>query len=137
MSNLKVEVDLASVSCGECGGTYAIAERYRRKAEEEGTSWTCPYCKVGWGYRNAGTNEKLKKQLVASQAAHDQTAARLKNSRKETEHEAARARGFKGAHAKLKKRVGSGVCPCCKRTFKQLARHMEDNHPEWAGKEGS
>lgn len=28
-------------------------------------------------------------------------------------------------------RVGAGVCPCCKRTFQQLARHMKCKHPKY------
>lgn len=27
-------------------------------------------------------------------------------------------------------RVQRGVCPCCKRSFSNLARHMEKKHPE-------
>jgi hypothetical protein len=37
------------------------------------------------------------------------------------------------AEEKLKKmtgRVKHGVCPCCHRTFQQLARHMKTKHPE-------
>jgi S-adenosylhomocysteine hydrolase len=32
-------------------------------------------------------------------------------------------------HAKLQKRVGYGVCPCCHRTFRQLQEHMKRKHP--------
>jgi hypothetical protein len=28
------------------------------------------------------------------------------------------------------KRVHRGVCPCCKRTFQNIQRHMETKHPE-------
>jgi hypothetical protein len=27
--------------------------------------------------------------------------------------------------------VAAGVCPCCKRTVKQLAAHMKEKHPEF------
>ena len=29
-------------------------------------------------------------------------------------------------------RVEHGVCPCCKRSFSALARHMATKHPEYA-----
>ncbi len=32
---------------------------------------------------------------------------------------------------RTRKRVGSGVCPCCSRTFQQLARHMKAKHPAY------
>lgn len=27
-------------------------------------------------------------------------------------------------------RIGAGICPCCNRTFSQLARHMQSKHPD-------
>ena len=33
--------------------------------------------------------------------------------------------------AKAKKRAASGVCPCCNRTFRQMALHMKNQHPEF------
>lgn len=34
-----------------------------------------------------------------------------------------------GQVTKLKNRVGHGVCPCCNRSFGNLARHIESEHP--------
>ena len=31
-----------------------------------------------------------------------------------------------------KNRVAASVCPCCKKTFKQLAAHMKNKHPNYA-----
>jgi hypothetical protein len=31
--------------------------------------------------------------------------------------------------SKLTKRISAGVCPCCHRSFKQLANHMKFKHP--------
>ncbi len=33
---------------------------------------------------------------------------------------------------KVKKRAANGVCPCCNRTFSDLARHMKAKHPDFA-----
>jgi hypothetical protein len=35
----------------------------------------------------------------------------------------------KGTITKLKKRAANGVCPCCTRTFANVARHMATKHP--------
>lgn len=32
---------------------------------------------------------------------------------------------------RIKKRIGNGVCPCCNRTFSDLARHMETKHKDY------
>jgi hypothetical protein len=38
----------------------------------------------------------------------------------------------KGVTTRIKRRVANGVCPCCKRTFQDLARHMAGQHPRYA-----
>lgn len=32
---------------------------------------------------------------------------------------------------KTRKRIANGVCPCCHRTFQNLARHMAGQHPAY------
>lgn len=38
---------------------------------------------------------------------------------------------MKAEHAKTSRRLSRGVCPCCNRTFNQMARHMRTKHPEF------
>ena len=61
---------------------------------------------------------------------HDRYRMRLvvaASVRPETRRRAA----AKGQLTKVKKRVGNGVCPCCTRSFTDLARHMESKHPAY------
>ena len=39
---------------------------------------------------------------------------------------------LKGQVTKIKRRVGKGICPCCRRNFANLRDHMEDEHPDWS-----
>jgi len=107
---LDVAVTLTEINCGECGGTYAINERYRLQREEKSGYWTCPYCKCGWGY-GTGTLQKEKER-------HAATLSRLNEALAE-----------KNAIERKLKRVGNGVCPHCNRHFQNLARHMKCKHP--------
>ena len=125
LARINVEVELTEINCGECGGTYAINERYRLQAYQKGTSWTCPYCQVGWGYRGNSENDKLKRQLEKERKRREWAEQETKN----TEN---RLRAQKAATTRIKNRVGAGVCPCCNKTFKQLARHMRSKHPNYA-----
>lgn len=36
---------------------------------------------------------------------------------------------------RTKNRVANGVCPCCNRTFQNLAAHMKTKHTDYAGQE--
>ena len=113
---LAVTVELTQISCGDCGGTYAINERYRQQKYEKGQSWNCPYCRCGWGYEK-GENQILREQVEAEKRRTQLALARENEERAEKEK----------AERKLK-RVSKGVCPECKRTFHNLARHMACKH---------
>lgn len=120
---ITVDVDLTTINCGGCSGTYAINERFRQKKYEDGGAWHCPYCQCSWGYR--GTEiQRLKKRLQREEAEHDQTRAELK-------HTESRRRAEKAAKARLKNRISKGVCPCCRRHFMNLQRHMASKHPDF------
>ena len=133
---ISVDLELATVNCGVCGGSYAISARFHKPCRDKGESWRCPYpnCNTWWGFTESGhAKEVARLKRERDQAKRD---AKWQEERKqkalaEAEHQAARARGYKGALTKAKKRSAAGVCPCCHRTFKQLARHMKAKHPDY------
>lgn len=43
----------------------------------------------------------------------------------------------KAATAKARKRTKAGLCPCCHRTFRQMALHMRNKHPEFKADEAA
>ena len=63
---MNVTVELTKMECGCCSGVYAISERFREKCYEEGKSWTCPYCKVGWGYENNNSLKIKNEKTIAA-----------------------------------------------------------------------
>ena len=123
--NLKLnyEVTLTQINCGECGGIYAINERFREQKEKYGGYWKCPYCQCSWGF-GTSTIDKLTKELEYEKKRTEWAKQDAKNYKHQLTAQ-------KGVNTKLKKRIGHGVCPCCKRTFKQLAEHMKSQHPEY------
>lgn len=130
-AQIAVQVTLTEINCGECGGTYALNERYRTQQYEKGGSWTCPYCKCGWGYSGNSENEKLKKQLEQERKSaefHKRNAASEREAREHTER---RLSAQFGENTKLRNRVKNGVCPCCTRSFTNLKRHIATKHPEF------
>jgi len=131
---------LTTINCS-CGGVYAIQEKFRLDKKEEGSSWTCPYCRTWWGYANNGTNAQLKREIEEKdkEIARQKANAEYWHDRKqEAQAEAAHFRksrdGVRGALARTRNRIGNGVCPCCNRSFSELLRHMETKHPDYRGK---
>lgn len=113
---LNFSITLTTIHCGQCGGIYALNDAYREQKQEEGGSWNCPYCKVGWGYSGNGENARLKRELAEERIRKERALAE--------------ANVLRIKEAKLRKRVSRGVCPCCTRSFVNLQRHMKTKHPE-------
>lgn len=118
---LQLPVNLVDVDCGECGGTYAVNERFHEQKRQKGGYWHCPYCQTSWGF-GEGENSRLKKELTAEKARRDRALQEANENRQLAEKTVK-------AINRLKKRVTNGVCPCCNRTFQNLARHMKTKHP--------
>jgi DNA repair exonuclease SbcCD ATPase subunit len=125
LAKISVEVELTEINCGQCGGTYAINEKYRETKYQKGGCWNCPYCRVGWGYSDNNENSKLKRALEQEKKRKEWAQQQAANAERALAAQ-------KGVNTKLKKRVAAGVCPCCNRTFKQLSAHMAKKHPEFA-----
>jgi len=128
MSTLSYSGTLTTTNCW-CGIHYAVPSEFYDMVERQhrdGKAQTNIYCPLGHVWHFAGTSEaeKLRAQLESerrrAQATRDLLAA------EERSHAATR-----GHLTRTKKRVAHGVCPCCNRTFKQLAAHMKNKHAEY------
>lgn len=128
MASLTYTTHLVVVTCW-CGTPHAVPQTLRDKQERDhrdGCTQTGIYCPLGHSYIIAGEGEaaRLERQLKAER----ERAARLAAQRDQAE---ASARAHKGAATRARKRAAAAVCPCCKRSFVQLRRHMETKHPDY------
>jgi len=110
--------------CGTCGVVWAIDLEYLNARREDHEGWVCPNGH-SFVYNGPSETEKLKRQLERERTRSGRIAA-------ERDQIEASRRATKGVVTKMKKRAAAGVCPCCNRTFKQLADHMATQHPEYA-----
>lgn len=117
---------LETQPCARCGIIFAvpgdfIAELRRSKGNI--------YCPAGHQLVFSGPTEaeRLKEQLAAKERELSSTAYQLKNVRDLNEKLTKRT---DKAERKLH-RAKNGVCPCCRRSFTALRRHMATKHPEW------
>jgi hypothetical protein len=116
-----------------CGVVFAVPRTLLSSLREHKGTLHCPKGhRLGFGDSEA---DKLRVRL-------EQEERRTERQRKEKEwaqQDAAKAKrsasAYKGKLTATKNRVGHGVCPCCNRTFQQLARHMKCKHPNYATEE--
>ena len=111
--------------CSVCGAPIALSgQQYRERLEDRKTFW----CPNGHTQHFIGKSEaeKLKEELERERKRRElaENTAQMEATRAERA-----INSLSRANKKLD-RVKKGVCPCCKRSFTNLRRHMETKHPE-------
>lgn len=130
---------LVAMTCyrSDCAVTFGLERGHYNGLRESHEGFYCPH-----GHRQCFSGkthaEKLADGLRARIVDNEREIAREREraemaSRRAVSAEMAR-RVAKGQLNKIRKRVGSGVCPCCNRTVRQLADHMKSKHPDFAEK---
>lgn len=131
---LQFDIELASETCcnAECGITFAMPRTFQMCMRETKNNFFCPRGHPQHYFGKSPLDEEkarvemLRKQLAwANEREAAERASKQRALRKAT--------ALKGVVTRTKARVGNGVCPCCNRTFQQLARHMQHKHPEYSG----
>jgi hypothetical protein len=134
---LTVEQKLVTEECYSCHVLFAMTADFKQERLKDKRDFYCPnghaQCYVG-----KTEAQKLKEQLEAERRERQRAEQRVaqwqdeaREAKERAERERNRANGYKGHATRMTKRVKAGVCPCCNRTFKQLAAHMANKHPEF------
>lgn len=128
LAYLTVTIESAG-PCPTCGVEVTMPGAYLRKRREDGQTY---YCINGHALcHRVNDLDKLRAELAREQAARksaEQSAQAERDRRATAEKGQAIARGKLRAQSV---RVANGVCPCCQRSFCNLARHMKTKHPSF------
>lgn len=117
------------LDCCTCGVAFGMPDSLDSEFRRNGRYFYCP--NGHQQYYSDSEEKRLKRQLEAAEAKATRIQAAKERAEAEARHMAAVAAGHKGAHTKTKRRVAHGVCPCCNRTFANVARHMAGQHPDY------
>jgi len=94
-----------------------------------GGDWWCPN-----GHKlHFTTTEKqqLEKKLAREKQLRGWSESRETALRDQLGATERSLRGHKAAKTRIKNRIAAGVCPCCNRSFQNVARHMAGQHPDY------
>ncbi len=108
--------------CPSCGIPFALEKTFWKNIKRRGDTFYCPSGHAQ-AYRKSDIdilNDKLKAE-----------AERADWWKEEAERTARSLSATRGHVTRLKNRVASGQCPCCKKSFKSLSKHMANMHPEF------
>lgn len=123
MAKIEVEIQLESLVCGACSIPFAIPVALHRDLQVTGRDFWCPN---GCCIRYAETTvQRLQKQLAEAQEIANAARARERDA-------LALVTASSAETKRLRRRIKAGVCPFCKRSFRNVQCHMACKHPEEA-----
>ena len=129
MATMTYTGTLAIEECYKCHVVFAMPKDLQERARDRGETFYCP---LGHGQVYSTTEvAKLKAKLAREQEWRTRAEIRERAARDQADAATRSARAYKGQVTKIRKRVGNGVCPCCNRTFANVARHMTTQHPDF------
>jgi hypothetical protein len=127
-------VTLETVICCECACPFAIPQQLKQGLKDSGNLFYCPNGHSQ--HYSLSTVQRLKDELAEKERYAKYREETLKDLRERNEHLSNVVRVTKGHVTRQKnklKRVAAGVCPCCDKTFADLAEHIKTVHPEELG----
>jgi hypothetical protein len=113
--------NFTSIQCCSCGCHFGLDEYMYKRRLEDKKDFYCPN-----GHPQSYTESEAD-QLRKERDRLKQQIAYKDDLVKAAERQVVAA---KGQITKLKKRAKAGVCPCCNRTFSNMAAHMKTKHPD-------
>lgn len=124
MGTIHMSVEYVTVNCGPkdsggCGLDFAMTRQFYDETKRTGRGWYCPngHSRI-WG--GPSTEAELRSAKAREQHLADQLQASVQ------EAERIRFELIRDRH-----RFANGVCPCCNRSFENVARHMQTKHPDY------
>lgn len=129
MPTTRPAADLGSptylLECGECGIAFTVPAAFVALRKADHGTWYCPLGHARHWPAGKSETDRLREQLETERNSAAFWRAQEAEARR-------REAAAKGQVTKLKNRAKAGACPCCNRTFVQLARHMKTKHPDFA-----
>ena len=132
--------ELITDHCPSCFVEFAIPKAMSEKKFRDGGSWYCPN-----GHSISYTTptvdkvraerDALKRQLEQASAAEARERKWRLEASAEAQQVTRQLRAQRGVTTRIKNRIAKGVCPCCNRTFQDLARHMATKHAGFLAEE--
>lgn len=110
---------------------------YSAAKKSPAISFYCPYGHPQHFPAGESEAEKLRRErdrLAQQIAEKDDEIKWQRDIRERAERQLSAQRG---QVTKLKKRASAGTCPCCSRTFQNMAEHMKKQHPDFVQEGGA
>lgn len=113
------------ICCGGCGIEFYVPQTWVENRRDKGECGGKFHCPNGHSrFWKESTLDKIRRE-------RDRLKQTLAQKDDEILAERRRTAAARGIATKLQKRAAAGVCPCCNRSFENMARHMATKHPDF------
>lgn len=124
---MDVTTELSRTTCW-CGTPFMLPSRLLDSARNAGHTIYCPHGHtIVWKETEADRMRRERDRLAQQIAQRDDAIAERDRVI------ASKAREIK----RIQKRAAAGTCPCCQRTFSNMAQHMKRQHPDYVQDTGA
>lgn len=113
-----------------CGVQFGVTTGFEDRHRQTHNVFYCPNGHSQY-FPGETEAEKLKRELEQKERQLKWANEYKDEYREQRDKLTRKLTTTKGHITRIKNRVGNGVCPCCKRTFKQLKQHMAHKHPNY------
>ncbi len=117
--------DVTAIDLG-CGHRIYLSDDFIAARQRDHKTFYCSICGCRRHWPGKSDIELLRGRLAS-------TEDMLHTARQQRDRNEYRRRAERAAKTRIKNRIANGVCPCCRRSFKNLHRHMQSQHPDYAG----
>lgn len=117
---------METITCCTCNVPFMVPDHMKRRLREAGDTFWCP---AGHAQSYKETEiMRLRKMVEAANRSKTELVAQLTDTQAALSTREEQLKRERAAAKKANARIHAGVCPCCNRTFKNLARHMATKH---------
>ncbi len=120
-----------SVRLVGCGHVTFLSAEHINERKRDHKSFYCSTCGRTNHYPGKSDLEKLRGELITVKDQRDTSRRNYRQQQTITRSVERSLTAHKGHTTRLKNRIAAGVCPCCRRNFVNLGRHMSRQHPEF------
>ncbi len=129
---------MTSIVCCKCGIEFHVPDHWDNKRREDHKTFYCPNGHPQGYYGKSQKEKRIEKLERENREKADQLMCKqtlLDQAREERDLADRRRAAAKGQLTKTKNRIAAGVCPCCNRSFTNVARHMKSQHPDYSSED--
>ncbi len=127
---LNVSQQLVVQDCCNCGIQFGVPAAFDKLRRDDHGTFYCP-AGHGQSYTGKTAAQKAEERAAALAQQLEWASRRAANAQEDARAAHASLVATRGHLTRAKKRAAHGVCPCCSRTFANVALHVAGQHPEF------